>query len=255
MPTVQQTKARLLSFNPTEFNPTEKRLRWVAAQYPPDVLAMTAATFAEATGQDRISGRLVRYAGEMDAEWGDRRDWRNATGDKDAQEAFDILGDQKDGFTATLHTRFDRYLPWAAREFGRLRDHYKSGWTKRDWDDKLHTQFRAIVDWAEAERVDLNRYDLRDALDAAEAWGEVREAAEIPQGRVVHRFSDGWTVQELNEQDALDAEGRVMQHCLDTYESDRGMDSRCETRGAFHTRRWSSSRSGIGTQERLTSVS
>ena len=219
---IEAIKARLLSTGRPAPNPTEKRLRWIAGQYPPDVLAMTAATFAEATGQDRISRILYQYAAEADAEWAGRRDWHNDSGDWYVQKAFNILGEQKDGFTTAMHTRFDRYLPWAAREFGRLRDHYGSGWTHRDWDDKLHTQFRAIVDWSEAERVDLNRYNLRDALDAAEAWGDARVGAGVPQGTVVYQFDDGWTVQELNEQDALDAEGAIMQHCLDTYESDRG---------------------------------
>ena len=218
---IEAIKARLLSTGRPESNPTEKRLRWIAGQYSPDVLAVTAATLAEATGQDRISRILYKHAREASTEWAGGRDWHNDSGDWYVQKAFNILGEQKDGFTTAMHTRFDRYLPWAAREFRRLR-YLWSNWLDSPRTEQLHTSFRAVVDWAEAERVDLNRYTASDALDAAEAWGEARVGAGVPQGTVVYQFADGWTVQELNEQDALDAEGAIMQHCLDTYESDRG---------------------------------
>jgi hypothetical protein len=184
---------------------------------------MTAATFAEATGRDEAAREL--HGGSRP---GDHPRARHRGGQPLTPEwVFAVLA----AADAPEHTRFDRYLPWAAREFGRLHARFGSDWVVFEMSrrgvpaEKVISQFRAIVDWAEAENVDLNRYGLDDAIRAAEQWSLTRERpTTMVEGTVVYSFPDGWTVQELNEQDALDAEAQAMQHCLNTYESDRGME-------------------------------
>jgi len=85
--------------------------------------------------------------------------------------------------------------------------------------EDLVIRFRSVVDWAEAEGVDLNQYSAQEALDASEKWAEGREAGEVPQGRVIFQWTDGWTVQHLTTQAQLDAEGEAMQHCVADYYS------------------------------------
>jgi hypothetical protein len=86
----------------------------------------------------------------------------------------------------------------------------------------LTTGFRGIVDWAEHDTVDLNQYDLTDALESAEehaGWAaEQEEMAAVPEGRTVYEWPDGWTVQELLTQHELVVEGTLLRHCVKDYE-------------------------------------
>lgn len=76
-------------------------------------------------------------------------------------------------------------------------------------------RFRAIVDWAGSEGIDLNPLSLESILEQAELFGE-KQAAEkgISQGDVVYEFDDGWTVQHLTTQEQLADEGDIMQNCI-----------------------------------------
>lgn len=76
-------------------------------------------------------------------------------------------------------------------------------------------RFRAIVDWAEAEGIDLNRMSLEDILEGADEFGAERAATKtISQGEVVYEFDDGWTVQRLTTEEQLADEGDAMQNCI-----------------------------------------
>lgn len=102
--------------------------------------------------------------------------------------------------------------------------------------DTMVRLFRSIVDWAEDEKVDLMRVSGLSAVEESERWSLERKIkpGKIPQGEVVHRFPDGWTVQELglegrgrDAQAELDVEGDVMQHCVGDYNVGRiGYDYR-----------------------------
>jgi hypothetical protein len=148
-------------------------------------------------------------------------------------------------------TRFDRYLPWAARELNRIYKPYKRLAKKEGLPGlppgydlgsrrfrQLHPEldahrallnalsiqtrtvqdgFRGIVDWAEGSGVDLNQYHWEDALGLASSWGETHGESDVAQGNVVFVFPDGWTVQELTTAEQLDDEDASMQHCVGEY--------------------------------------
>lgn len=72
----------------------------------------------------------------------------------------------------------------------------------------------ALAMWAERERPDLNRMSVDEVAAALEEFEF--EVADVPQGDVVYRFWDGWTIQQLGS-DALKVEGELMQHCVGQY--------------------------------------
>lgn len=223
-------------------NPAVKRLRWVAERYPTDVLMLTADALAEALGMHTTF--IVTDA----VTWGGSR-LAIPVHDAPSLEELHALILRRAQGELPKHTRYDRYLPWLAREIDRLRADYFAGRLPRADDpsygipkaspefpggidprwwmwggpgaraQELRNRFRGVVDWAEAEKVDLNRYRYEEAFDEAEDWAKLREIGDMPQGSVVYRFDDGWTVQQLSTQEQLDAEGDVMQHCVENYEA------------------------------------
>jgi hypothetical protein len=75
-----------------------------------------------------------------------------------------------------------------------------------------------ISDWAHATSPDLMGLRLKQAKGRSDRWharlvAESR-AAGVPQGDVVHRFEDGWTVQDLPTKKHLLAEGAYLGHCV-----------------------------------------
>jgi hypothetical protein len=150
----------------------------------------------------------------------------------------------------------DFLIPWAARELARLNVALGKGeieeTDREDSENLLTKKGPAIAMWAKRERKDILKVSLAEALEAV-AEVEIELKGGVPQGVVVHRFDDGWTVQELRaarvipqlvdkfgipaaarmeagarvaeaaraEREALEtlleAEGEVMQHCVGDY--------------------------------------
>lgn len=112
----------------------------------------------------------------------------------------------------------DFVLPWVARELGRLAKAARKGqatWTDyRDAEVALLGKAPAIAMWASHENADLSKTDLATALEAIQHFDAFE--GEMPQGRVVYRFDDGYTIQELSDNE-LEAEGEAMQHCVGDY--------------------------------------
>lgn len=217
-------------------NPLLPRMTHVGKQYGDYVTMATFGAWAEATGQHGLREHLARI-------FHDSQD--------DSTRTLASLPRLAKDWRAPTDTRFDRYLPWAAREFNRMFKPYKRIAKREGFPAfppgydlasrtmvRLHPEFdpyvgelsalsldtrylqnrfRAIVDWAEAEGIDLNKYDWAAAAKESERWGEQRQLEEIPQGAVVYRFGDGWTIQQLSRQEQLDAESEIMQHCLEEY--------------------------------------
>lgn len=196
-------------------NPTMPRLRWIAEQYPFPVVDQVIWTLSEALG---IHHDFVVEARK-----------RTSTSSDDVG---DLLQISERVFPE--NTRYDRYLPWVAREVNALYrsrvpvgrdDEWNWLWVGSSAEHQaaeLTQRFRSVVDWAEAERVDLGRYRWDQALDAASQWSRKRRVGQMPQGDVVYRWEDGWTVQQLATQEQLEAEGDVMQHCLSSYSVEDG---------------------------------
>lgn len=75
----------------------------------------------------------------------------------------------------------------------------------------------AIAMWAQEERPNLTSMTVPEVNDAVKAWGDARKLKrEVPQGKVIYEWPDGWTIQWLGSEH-LEAEGDVMQHCVGGY--------------------------------------
>lgn len=113
------------------------------------------------------------------------------------------------------HSDADFLIPWVARELvvtwkdARDVDEYS------DAGDLLETKAPAIAQWAKETRTDINKVNLAQALDAIARYRF--KTAHGPQGVVVYRFADGWTVQDLRAEKELRAEGKNLVHCVGGY--------------------------------------
>ena len=141
-------------------------------------------------------------------------------------------------FTLARNNRYDFMIPWVANRVKRLLkdarrqmrfpDRWPSGArpAAERLRERLLSALPSILDWAEAERIDLmgERYTIRRAYAASRIWHEeIIERAEQerldntepPQaGRTVYRWEDGWTVQKLEGSELLKEETRWLAHCV-----------------------------------------
>lgn len=113
----------------------------------------------------------------------------------------------------------DGAFPWMAKQLvaevkdyqggdkGSMREYGQRAWFFRE-------SGTAFGLWMKKARPDINSMSYEDVKDEVESF-EVEE--QVPQGEVVHRFNDGYTVQKLTTKQQLDAEGRLMQHCVGSY--------------------------------------
>lgn len=129
------------------------------------------------------------------------------------------------------HHPRETMVPWVARELGRLMKAVDRGEARmRDYEDAvsaLEKQATAVGMWAEANKINLNKTTLAQALEAVEDF-EYVPAGGVPQGHVVDMFPDGFTIQRLMEKHELEAEGDIMQHCV-------GGEGYCEAVGTEET--------------------
>lgn len=126
------------------------------------------------------------------------------------------------------HSPADFLIPWVARELSRLAKasveamshSAPAAWRefRKDYSeacDLLKSKAPAIAQWSKETKVDVGRIDLAQALEAIATYTFKTSFAE--QGTVIYRFDDGWTVQELRTERALDQEGENMQNCVGGY--------------------------------------
>lgn len=153
-----------------------------------------------------------------ESKWAAEKEYDQMPQQERIDRAWDIFDTYLDHDLPKYHEH-DFVLPWMARELGRLakaarKEH--ASWTDyNDAEVALLGKGPAIAMWAAHENVDLNKTSLAEALEAIQHFDAFE--GEMPQGRVVYRFDDGWTVQELNSDDQLEAEGQAMQHCVGDY--------------------------------------
>jgi hypothetical protein len=129
----------------------------------------------------------------------------------------------------------DGIFPWVARELSKL-----SKATIRKIEDAAdppaaipeHSAYRAwltglrrsgnlIAQWAKANRVDLMKMSLVEALDASRGF---RVKKKVEHGEIVYKFKSGWTIESLKGKKQLDCEGDFLSHCVYRYKDavDRG---------------------------------
>jgi len=213
------------------------RMEHVARRYGAWVTMATFGAWAEATGQHGFREHIARIFHDTN----------------DAVRVTKLLPRISKDWNAPSSSRFDRYLPWVAREFDRIYIPWKNIAEREGLPDVptgydfgrrtfvrvpetfqdyamelgqlgrdtrvLQDAFLSIVNWATDEHIDLNRYTWDEAMKEALAWSEARELASLSQGYIVYRFADGWTIQKLRTQEQLDSEADIMQNCLDQYEA------------------------------------
>lgn len=133
----------------------------------------------------------------------------------------------------------DDYLPWLAVQFNAVRR-----WRKRRekrgeppaenelWQlyQRITDNFSSIVDWARAEHIDLGPLNLDAAIRGARAWHDSFAAVPSRQGgglvgKILKRWSDGWTVQVLREEQ-LDRESQILHHCAARMYRRQGRDGK-----------------------------
>ncbi len=218
-------------------NPVVPRMDYVARNYSDFVTMAVFGAWAEATGRHDLRQELGRIF---------------HTSAEDAPTALLQLPILLRRYRAPTATRYDRYLPWLARELNRIYKPYARHVKRKEapafppgydfahrlvthqprdqpvpvgltiarlatYTRDLQNVFRVIVDWAEAESVDLTSVKWREAEERSLEWGQRRRLEALSQGVVVYEFPDGWTVQELTTAQQLEDEGEVMQHCVGEY--------------------------------------
>jgi len=168
-------------------NALRKRIEYVAKQFPA-VLYETAYVTAHTVGADRDA----------------------------------IEKDRKNGVDFTVRFSADAHqseamVPWVAKELNAaMREVRKGRLGEREFVDLvnlLEAKMPNIATWAEATKPDLTKLTVAEAITAAAKF-EPDDAAPVPQGEVIYRFADGWTVQELTEPEQIFAEGEAVQNCL-----------------------------------------
>jgi hypothetical protein len=168
-------------------NSLRKRIAYVAKQFP-KVLHETAYVMAHTVGADRDA---IERAIET-------------------REPIEHL------FIEAGHPS-EALIPWVAKELnaamkevaaGRLAEHEFV-----DLVNLLEAKLPVIAMWVEANKPDLTKLTAATALSAVAKF-DPDKATPVPQGKVIYRFSDGWTVQELTKPEQIYAEGEAAQNCL-----------------------------------------
>jgi len=216
-------------------NDTVDRLGWIAKTYEP-VAAYETIRFALVTvGLDAWALALgLSYKDGPFSPWkatieqfGDRPivdGARTQYVDHDLVAA--ILASELGELLSRPHPA-DGIFPWYAAQLNKLAKAIRRAAQRKDaravdaylysfatLREDLRGKGTAIYLWADQNRVDIGRVSAEEVLSALNTF-EV-DVGPIPQGDVIYRFADGWTVQELPPE-ALEAEGEAMQHCVGDY--------------------------------------
>ena len=123
-------------------------------------------------------------------------------------------------------TPFDKFVPWVYREFSRLAFETPDDYIAAA--NALASVAPHLAAWQRKTKVDLNRLRMDAVIAAIEAWQvEHRRDPALP-GKIVYRFADGWTIQQLTTQAQIVSEGVSMQHCMRDPSKDYAAQVTCE---------------------------
>jgi hypothetical protein len=221
------------------------RLRWVAKTYEhmPVVAWETIRVALNTLGVELLQQENALFDG-TDGTWGvaassREMHWRNEFGFErgirgalTARRISELLTMLEPELPPD--SEYDFLFPWVAAQLGPIAKRTQRAWKQEQegrithphamhWYDEapiftaiaeaLTRRGTAIAQWALANHIDLGRVTAAEAIEAAKNFKVV---VRVPQGPVVYEYGDGWTVQELPPE-ALEAEGKVMQHCVGTY--------------------------------------
>lgn len=115
----------------------------------------------------------------------------------------------------------DHIIPWVARELVKLRKaQERHEATIDDYGaarDELYRKAPVLFRWAVEYKGDVLRMSLAQVFEALNEYAAQHAGAAGEQGKILYRFKDGWTAQELRDPEALEEEGEIMQHCVGGY--------------------------------------
>lgn len=78
----------------------------------------------------------------------------------------------------------------------------------------LEAKLPQIAVWVENTKPNLGTVSVAQAFAEASAFKPPESTAPVPQGEVIYRFADGWTVQNLTTREQIFADGIHVQNCL-----------------------------------------
>jgi hypothetical protein len=78
----------------------------------------------------------------------------------------------------------------------------------------LEAKLPQIAVWVENTKPNLGTVSVAQAVAEASAFKPPESTAPVPQGEVIYRFADGWTVQNLTTREQIFADGIHVQNCL-----------------------------------------
>ena len=113
----------------------------------------------------------------------------------------------------------DSYARMRGRPWGRSSHQWAGNWasTIDEWED---IDVGSLLDWYTYSRPLLEDYTMEEADAVAKAWHRslpipaAKGGARNVHGEVLHRFDDGWTVQDLVTREQLAYESRHLNHCV-----------------------------------------
>ena len=109
-------------------------------------------------------------------------------------------------------------IPWAGQYLAKLlRAVEKGNLSQREFferQDDLERLMPQIATWVHHTRPDLTKLSIADAMSQAAVFEDPGASSAVPQGEVIYRFADGWTIQNLTKPEQIFADGIRVQNCL-----------------------------------------
>ena len=109
-------------------------------------------------------------------------------------------------------------IPWVGQRLAAYQKEVRKGrLDEREYDqlvEELERMLPQIATWVHHTRPDLTSLSIADAMSQAAVFEDPGAPSDVPQGEVIYRFADGWTIQNLTTPEQIFADGDHVQNCL-----------------------------------------
>jgi hypothetical protein len=109
-------------------------------------------------------------------------------------------------------------IPWVGQRLAAQQKEVRKGrLDEREYDrlvESLERMLPQIATWVHHTRPDLTKLSIADAMSQAAVFEDPGASSAVPQGEVIYRFADGWTIQNLTKPEQIFADGIHVQNCL-----------------------------------------
>ena len=179
-------------------NSPRARLTYVLKSLGPELARDTFNLVAHTVGADQVNFH--------DYEWHDELTAENVQSEIDKNFA--------DG---PPHPN-EALIPWVGQRLAAQQKEVRKG--RLDAADyvelveSLERMLPHIATWVHHTRPDLTRLSIADAMSQAAVFEDPGASSDVPQGEVIYRFADGWTIQNLTKPEQIFADGIHVQNCL-----------------------------------------